>query len=90
MNYFIFKYKMIDKLNNNELLTDEELNNLLYYVLNLNNIEETNKIYKLLIQHEYFIFNKFYRNGQDKYEYLMLLNKIMKICYNKLNKEEFD
>ena len=81
---------MIDKLNNNELLTDEELNNLLYYVLNLNNIEETNKIYKLLIQHEYFIFNKFYRNGQDKYEYLMLLNKIMKICYNKLNKEEFD
>jgi len=81
---------MIDKLNNNELLTDKELNNLLYYVLNLNNIEEINKIYKLLIQHEYYIFNKFYKNGQEKYEYLMLLNKIMKICYNKLNKEEFD
>jgi len=79
-----------NKFNNNELLTDDELNKLLFYVINLNNNEEINKIYNLLIQHEYYIFNKFYKNGQIKNEYIWMINKIMKICYNKLFKDYFD
>ena len=78
-----------DKLNNNELLTDEELNKLLYYVLNLKDNEEISKIYNLLTQHEYYIFNKFYKNGQEKTNYIFILNKIMRICYNKLHKDNF-
>lgn len=74
----------IQKLINNEILTENELDDLLEYVIKIKNLE-LNKIYKLLIQHEYYIFNNYYKNNCDKNEYIYIINKILKICYNKLN-----
>ena len=77
----------IKKLFNNEILNENELDELLEYVIKIKNSEfdKINKMYNILIQHEYYIFNNYYKNNYDKNEYIYFINKILKICYNKLN-----
>lgn len=70
-----------EKIINNEILNEDELDNLLFKIINETNQDELIKIYNLLQNYELFIFNQINKIPDN---YLYNLNKIMKCCSFKL------